>query len=68
MPPQAPSFGQTVANTFAGSTEALGSCVQGLVLAGVALVPWLPLLLLPVVGIWLLVRWGSRPRPASPAN
>lgn len=56
VPPRTPGFGQNVADTFWGSVEALTTLGKGLVLIGAALVPWLPLLAVIGVPIWLIVR------------
>jgi hypothetical protein len=75
VPPQSPTFGSNLADTFAGSLEALQKLGRGVVLGIVALVPWLPVLLLVVTPAWLLVRRrrgllsqqvaGSVPPPAA---
>jgi hypothetical protein len=56
VPPQSPTFGNSLASTFSGSWEALLSFGKGVVLVVAALVPWLPLILAVTVPAWLLVR------------
>jgi hypothetical protein len=57
-PPVAPTFGTEIARTFAASLEQLTNFGKTLVLAVVALAPWLPLV---AVGVWLLWRlWPRR--------
>jgi hypothetical protein len=60
VPPQAPGFGSTIADTFSGSLGALTSLGKGLILVAVALTPWLPLIALLSVGSWGLARWVHR--------
>jgi hypothetical protein len=78
VPPETPTFGKTIADTFGGSIDVLKAVGRGLVLVGVALAPWLPLLL--VIGVPLWVMWRRRrplavvpappsvPSPAPPAG
>jgi hypothetical protein len=54
--PTTPHFGTTIAHTFEGSLGALTSFGQGIVLVMVALVPWLPVIAVIVVPIWLAIR------------
>jgi hypothetical protein len=57
-PPVAPTFATEIARTFAASLEQLTNFAKALVLAVVALVPWLPLL---AIGVWLTWRlWPRR--------
>src|SRR5262245_41473771 len=65
VPPQAPTFGQTVANTFGSSTDALVNLGKGLVLVVAALLPWIPLIALVALPTWLVVRRMNRPRAAA---
>jgi hypothetical protein len=64
VPPQAPTFAGQVGSTFSGSLDALTEFGKVLTLAGVALVPWLPLLAVVLVVVWLAVRRLRAPRPA----
>jgi hypothetical protein len=57
VPPQAPTFAASIAGTFSASVGLLGAFGRGLVLFGVALVPWLTILLLLGGPIGLLVWW-----------
>jgi hypothetical protein len=63
-----PGFGTSVGRTFSGSLEMLTKFGRGVVLVVVALVPWLPVLVL-VIGMpyWLLRRWlrGMRATPLA---
>jgi len=54
--PTTPHFGTNIGRTFDGSLNALSSFGQGIVLVVVALVPWLPVIAVVVVPIWLMVR------------
>jgi hypothetical protein len=65
VPPTAPEFGTTVARTFQRSLGALADVGKGFVLFGVALAPWLPILALVAVPLFLMVRRFRRPRAAS---
>jgi hypothetical protein len=65
VPPQSPTFGSNIAGTFAGSLDVLQSVGKGLVLFVVALVPWLPVLLVIAVPAWYLFR-RRRPLLAQP--
>ena len=69
VPDTAPSFGTAVKRTFADSIEGLENLGRGLVLAVVALAPWLPVIL---IGLWLLRRaygaaFRAQPRREPPA-
>jgi hypothetical protein len=61
VPPQAPTFGSTIAGTFSSSVEVLQSVGKGLVLFIVALAPWLPIILLAALPAWILLRRRRRP-------
>jgi Domain of unknown function (DUF4349) len=52
VPPQAPTLGTRIARTFAASLDSLREFGEGLLIACVAIVPWLPLI---VLGLWLVV-------------
>jgi hypothetical protein len=63
VPPQAPTFAGSVADTFFTSLDWLGKFGQGLVLVAAALAPWLAVVLvvaLPAWLVWLVVRWRLR--------
>jgi hypothetical protein len=62
VPPQSPTFGSTVAGTFSSSIDALQSVGKGLVLFGVAIAPWLPIVIMLAVPAWMLLR---RRRPLT---
>ena len=73
VPPQTPSFGNTVSSTFTDSLEALANFGKGLVIGAVALAPWLPLVAVVIVPAWLAVRSRrrstvTRQRAAPPAG
>jgi hypothetical protein len=55
VPPQ-PGFGGQIADTFFGSLGALQACGKAITLAAVALGPWLPVLAVVGVPVWLLLR------------
>jgi hypothetical protein len=52
VPPQAPTLGTRIARTFAASLDSLREFGEGLLITCVAIVPWLPLIIL---GLWLFV-------------
>ncbi len=56
VPPQAPTFGQNVSDTFWGSLHALEAFGKALVLFAVAVGPWLPIPAILGVLIWVYVR------------
>lgn len=58
VPPTAPSLRTSVGRTFEDSVDALANFGRGLLLAIVAILPWLPLI---IAGL-LLVRYGWRRR------
>jgi Domain of unknown function (DUF4349) len=63
VPETAPTFGASVQRTFADSVEGLENLGRGLVLALVAVAPWLPVIL---IGLWLArrgYRAAFRPQP-----
>jgi hypothetical protein len=59
-PPTAPGFGNTVANAFTSSIDALVGLGKGTVVVAAAVAPWLPLCVLAVVPLWMLVRRSRR--------
>ena len=60
VPPQAPTFAAEIGGTFSGSLGALREFGKFLLLAVVALAPWLPVLAVIIIPTWLLVRRASR--------
>jgi hypothetical protein len=63
-PPTAPTFGDRATRTLGGSWEALVRFGEGVALAAVALVPWLPVLVpVGLVGV-VLIRRAKRAQPA----
>lgn len=66
VPPSHPGFGASISTTFWGSINALVGLGKGLFLVLIALLPWLPLLGLLAVAIWVLVRRKSA-RPTASA-
>jgi hypothetical protein len=54
---RAPSLAHDASETLSESWQALRHFARGLILVGVALLPWLPVLALFV---WLVVRWSRR--------
>ena len=69
VPPPEPEFGTAVSRTLDSSVDLLVNFGKGVVLFLVALVPWLPLLALVIVPLWLLARRTLRrlARPSPPA-
>jgi hypothetical protein len=68
VPPESPDFGDRVGRTFGGSLEALLSFGQSLVLIATALAPWLPLVAVVLVPLWLVSRrrpTGTAPPPVA---
>jgi hypothetical protein len=70
VPPQSPTFGSNIAGTFSGSIDALQSVGKGLVLIVVAVTPWLPIVLLIAIPIWVLLRRrrGLTAQPVVPST
>ncbi len=68
VPPQTPTFANTIVSTFSSSLDALIGFGKGLVLIGVALAPWLPVIAAVVVPAWLVIRRHLRrvPAPGQP--
>jgi len=66
VPPQAPTFTSNIASTFTTSYDLLVTFGKNLVLLGVALSPWLPVLALVVIPSWYFIRKQARTtqRPA----
>jgi hypothetical protein len=60
VPPQPPDFGGQIAATFSGSVNVLAELGRVLTLTAVAVAPWLPLVAVVLVPIWLLVRRQAR--------
>lgn len=65
VPPQAPTFGESIRYTFRESLAGLAEFGKGLVLFLVALTPWLPVILAVGVPLGIVVR---RRRSASRGN
>ena len=61
-PESAPTFGERIGSTWTASLENLQSFGEALVIVCVALVPWLPFLLLIAVPIWWGIRRSRRAR------
>src|SRR5262249_30471969 len=72
--PTSPSFGTSIGRTFEGSVGALAEFGKAIVIAIVAIVPWLPVMALVVAPCWRIVRrsWRSiaipRMQSALPAG
>jgi hypothetical protein len=60
VPTTTPTFGTSISRAFFGSFDALVSFGKALVIFVVALTPWLPVLALVGVGVWLGVRRQRR--------
>lgn len=67
VPPTAPAFGTTVGRTFEGSLQALLDTGKALVLAAVAVAPWLAVLAVLGLPLALLVRRRRVTPPPLPA-
>jgi len=67
VPPTAPTFGGRIGQTFTDSVDALKRFGQGLVLVAVGLGPWLPVIAVVVVPLWLLFRRLMRRARSAPA-
>lgn len=65
VPPQAPSFGTTVARAFDSSWMALVGLGKICVLGAVVAVPWIPLATVLTVGGFIAVRSGRSSRTAA---
>jgi Domain of unknown function (DUF4349) len=64
VPPQTPTFTATIGETFTGSVDVLIAFGKRLVLVAAALTPWLPLLIIIGLAVWLSLRRSSRRSPA----
>ena len=56
VPPSAPTFANTAGRTFHNSADALVGFLKAIVLVAVAIVPWLPLVIVALAVAWLLAR------------
>ena len=56
VPPQAPTFGTRIARTFAASLDSLREFGEGVAIACVAVVPWLPLILIGLAILYWVIR------------
>jgi hypothetical protein len=65
VPPRAPSFGEDAKDVLRGSWEALRGFFRGLLLAAVALLPWLVPIGAGTYGLILLIRRWRRARAAK---
>jgi hypothetical protein len=65
LPNEPPPFGTTVEGTFFGSINALIGLGKVVVIAAVALAPWLPILAVAGMTIWLIVRRVGRSAPVA---
>jgi len=63
-PPQAPTFTARVGATWTGSIDSLKNAGQGVALIGVALAPWLPVIIVAVLPLWW---WQRRWRKSAHA-
>lgn len=66
VPPTAPVFTTTIGRTFEGSIALLVNTGKAIVLIGVALAPWLAVLVVAVVPLALLLRRRRSPPPPLP--
>jgi hypothetical protein len=67
VPPTAPSpptLGETVSRAWTDSVDALARFGKAVLLAVVALAPWVPLIVVAGMVLWFAVRWVARaPKP-----
>lgn len=68
VPPTSPNFSTSIGRTFGGSINVLVEFGKGLVLVIVALVPWIPVLALIFVPLWLFVRRLARTISPAPQS
>lgn len=68
VPPTAPAFGTTIGRTFEGSLQALVDTGKALVLAAVAVAPWLAVLAVLGLPLALLRRRRVTPPPLPAAS
>jgi hypothetical protein len=70
--PESPAFRSTIGRTFGESLDLLVQVGKGIVLAAVAVAPWVPVLGVIVAGGWLIHRRRRAalisPAPAAPAD
>jgi hypothetical protein len=70
VPEAAPTYATRVRRSFASSLDSLVAFGQNLSILAVALVPWLPLILVPVIALYYLGRFIGRrlrgPRAGTP--
>ncbi len=64
VPAESLDFGTSVGRTFSGSVNALVQFGRGAALVAVALVPWLPIML--VIGVPVFLAWRHHRRQAIP--
>jgi hypothetical protein len=62
VPEESPSFGTSIERTFDDSVQALVAFGKAVVLAAVAVAPWLPIALVVGIPAWLVLRWYGRRR------
>jgi hypothetical protein len=65
VPPESPAFSTSIGRTFSNSWDALLRFGKGLVLLGVAITPWLPVIALILFTPWLVLRRRRRERLRS---
>ncbi|MCI0455940.1 MAG: DUF4349 domain-containing protein [Gemmataceae bacterium] len=66
VPPETATLGTKASRTFSDSLGALGDLGQGLLLALIALTPWLPVIVLIVAPIWILARRARQAAASVP--
>jgi hypothetical protein len=65
VPPEVPSLAGKIAQTFQASLDILWQATEAAILTVVALVPFVAVLLLVLVPMFLCLRWLARRRPAA---
>jgi hypothetical protein len=68
VPAEEPSLGTSIVRTFRGSLTLLGSFGKAVVLTGVALAPWLPVVVLIALPAGFLIRRRRRLRAQGPQH
>lgn len=66
VPATSPNFSTSIGRTFTGSVQMLLEFGKGIVLVIVALVPWIPVVALVGVTVWLFIRRLARTISPSP--
>ncbi|MEX0677649.1 MAG: DUF4349 domain-containing protein [Pirellulales bacterium] len=68
QPPEAPTLATRVRRSFEGSLAALRSAGEGLLVAGVAIAPWLPVIVVGLCPAYFVIRRARRSRGGDRRN